>query len=244
MAQSAVLVAALKQQLKARGKTYADVARFLGLSEASVKRLFASGQFTLERLDKILEMLEMDIGDLVEAVHRDRRQMECLTSEQEAQIAGDLALLLVAVSVINGFTFSDLLEQYKLDQHQLVQKLAQLDRLKMIDLQPGNRIKLRIAPNFRWLANGPIQRFFLEKVERDFFDSRFDRDTEKLLVFNCLCSSHTNREIQQRMESFVHDISALVKKDRLLPLQQRHGNTLVLALRQWHAALFRDYLRR
>jgi DNA-binding Xre family transcriptional regulator len=244
MAQSAVLVAALKQQLKARGKTYADVARFLGLSEASVKRLFASGQFTLERMDRILEMLEMDLGDLVEAVQRDRHQVECLTPEQEAQIAADLPLLLVAVSVINGFSFNDLLEQYTLDQHLLIQKLAQLDRLKMIELQPGNRIKLRIAPNFRWLANGPIQRFFLEKVERDFFNSRFDRETEKLLVFNCVISPGTNREIQRRMESFVHDISELVKKDRSLPLDQKHGNTLVLALRQWQAALFRDYLRR
>lgn len=244
MAQSTVLVAALKQQLKARGKTYADVARFLGLSEASVKRLFASGQFTLERMDRILEMLEMDLGDLVEAVQRDRHQVECLTPEQEAQIAADLPLLLVAVSVINGFSFNDLLEQYTLDQHLLIQKLAQLDRLKMIELQPGNRIKLRIAPNFRWLANGPIQRFFLEKVERDFFNSRFDRETEKLLVFNCVISPGTNREIQRRMESFVHDISELVKKDRSLPLDQKHGNTLVLALRQWQAALFRDYLRR
>ncbi len=244
MAQSAMLVTALKQQLKAQSKTYADVAKYLDLSEATVKRLFASGQFTLERLDKMLEMLGMDIADLVTAAQKDRRQTERLTVEQEEQIAADLELLLVAVSVINGFTFADLLQQYRLDQHRLIQKLAQLDRLKMIDLLPGNRIKLRIAPNFRWLANGPIQRFFLEKVERDFFNSQFDRETEKLLVFNALCSASTNREIQERMELFLQDITDLVNKDRVLPIQERHGNTLVLALRQWQSALFRNYVRR
>lgn len=244
MAQSTMLVAALKQQLKAQSKTYADVAKLLSLSEASVKRLFASGQFTLERLDKILEMLGMDIADLVAAAQKERRQTECLTVEQEAQIAADLELLLVAVSVINGFTFLELLQQYRLDQHQLIQKLAQLDRLKLLDLLPGNRIKLRIAPNFRWLANGPIQRFFQQKVERDFFNTQFERDTEQLLVFNALCSSATNREIQARMALFLQDITDLVNKDRALPMAERYGNTLVLALRQWQSTLFRDYLRR
>ena len=177
------------------------------------------------------------------AAHRDRHQTECLTAEQEAQIAADIELLLVAVSVINGFSFADLCNYYRLGQHRLIQKLAQLDRLKMIDLMPGNRIKLRIAPNFRWLANGPIQKFFLDKVERDFFNSRFDRETEKLLVFNCLCSAGTNKEIQRRMEAFVHDVTEMVKKDRALPLTQKHGNTLVFALRQWQYSLFRDYVR-
>ena len=40
MAQTRSLVAALKQVLKGRGLTYADVARGLGMSEASVKRVF------------------------------------------------------------------------------------------------------------------------------------------------------------------------------------------------------------
>src|SRR5581483_8489450 len=49
MEQRAALVDALKRALKARGITYAQVAEVMELSEPSVKRMFASGQFTLER---------------------------------------------------------------------------------------------------------------------------------------------------------------------------------------------------
>ena len=53
MAQRIQIVAELKRALRARGITYAQVARHLELSEASVKRLFAAGDFSLERLDRI-----------------------------------------------------------------------------------------------------------------------------------------------------------------------------------------------
>ena len=50
MGQTRELVAALKTELKAQGKTYADVAAALELSEASVKRIFSQQNFSLERL--------------------------------------------------------------------------------------------------------------------------------------------------------------------------------------------------
>ena len=42
MSQTAAVVEALKRALKARKLTYAQVARTLKLSEASVKRMFAA----------------------------------------------------------------------------------------------------------------------------------------------------------------------------------------------------------
>ena len=53
MAQTRELIKTLKLALKARGKTYADVALELGLTEASVKRLFSRQSFSLDRLDQV-----------------------------------------------------------------------------------------------------------------------------------------------------------------------------------------------
>ena len=47
MAQVSALIATLKRQLKAHGKTYADLALALNLSEASIKRMFWEENFTL-----------------------------------------------------------------------------------------------------------------------------------------------------------------------------------------------------
>lgn len=243
MAQTAALVSALKKQLKAHGKTYGDVATVLGLSEASVKRLFAEHNFTLRRLETVLTLMDMEVSDLIETMQRVRHRVEQLNVAQEEQIAGDIKLLLVAVSVINGLSFADLRSYYNLSEHCLIQKLAQLDRLKMIDLLANNRIKLRIAPNFRWLPNGPIQRFFLAKVEQDFFNTQFERETDRLLVLNGLCTTATNAAIQTRMEQLVSEISEMIKKDVPLALEKKYGNTLVLAIRQWQYDLFRPYVR-
>ena len=47
------LVEALKRALKSRGITYAALAAKLGLSEASVKRMFSRRDFTLQRMDDV-----------------------------------------------------------------------------------------------------------------------------------------------------------------------------------------------
>jgi transcriptional regulator with XRE-family HTH domain len=243
MAQTSALLAALKKHLRAAGITYADIARALELSEASIKRLFADQAFTLPRLEKVCELAGIELSDLVNIMQRQQRQVEQLTKEQETEIASDIVLLMIAVSVINGFSYRDLLNHYNFAETDCIQKLAQLDRLKLIDLLPGNRIKLRIAPNFHWLPDGPIQRFFLEYVEKDFFDSRFDGTSEKLLVLNGLVSSQGNKELQDKMDKLSLEFNNQLEKDRPISMDEKHGTTLVIAMRQWRYSLFEDYVR-
>lgn len=242
MVQTKEIVLALKRALRGQGKTYADVAVVLNLSEASVKRLFAEGNLTLQRVEQILLLLGLDFAELVEQIQQARQEVELLSPEQEAQIAGDTALLIIALSVVNGFSFSCLQQHYRFSEHVLIQKLVQLDRLKMLELMPGNRIKLRIAHNFRWRKDGPIQNFFLRRIAPEFFSGRFDATSDKLLVFNGAISAAANAEVQAKMEVFLNEINALTQQEKSQPLNDRHGNTLVIALRQWQASVFHEYL--
>jgi len=52
----------LKNELKAKGLTYKDVADELDLTEASVKRLFSTEDISLRRLDSICELLRIDLA--------------------------------------------------------------------------------------------------------------------------------------------------------------------------------------
>lgn len=243
MAQTSALLAALKKHLRASGITYAEVAQALDLSEASIKRLFAQQGFTLPRLEQVCEFASIELSDLVELMQRQQRQVEQLTEEQEAEIASEVLLLMIAVSVINGFSYQDLLSHYQLSEAECIQRLARLDRLKLLDLLPGNRIKLHIAPNFRWAPNGPIQRFFLEYVAKDFFDSRFDGSSEKLLVLNGLLSGTGNSELQEKMDKLAMEFNNQLKKDGCLPMTDKHGTTMVIGLRQWRYSLFDKYMK-
>lgn len=243
MKQTQQLLDTLKQQLRAQGKTYRCLAAHLALSEASVKRLFSERTFTLERLEQACDFIGLDIGELAALSRAAQTRLQALTRAQEAEIAEDTALLLVAISVINGFSFNDLLDYYALSEQECIRKLAHLDKLKLIDLLPGNRIRLRVAPNFSWLADGPIQRFFQLKVQQEFFNSRFNADTENLMVLNGVLSRASNQKLQTLMGKMYQEFNQLMKDDAALPMADRKGNTLVLALRQWQYPLFKQYMK-
>ncbi len=73
---------AIKRQLKARGMRYRDLAQALGLSEPSVKRLLTRGGITLERLERICEVLETDFFELAHHGRRVAEQPNALTLAQ------------------------------------------------------------------------------------------------------------------------------------------------------------------
>ena len=133
MAQTSALIDTLKRTLKSHGKTYADVGRTLELSEASVKRLFSHKDFSLERLDRICQMLGMDISDLVEHMAGEQHQLEQLSFEQEQEVVSDKTLLAVAICALNKWTMGEIVAFYDITEGECFQKLATLDRLKLID---------------------------------------------------------------------------------------------------------------
>lgn len=244
MAQARQLISTLKGLLRAQGRTYAQVAVHLGLSEASIKRLFSRGNLSLQRLEDICQFLDMDISDLARlAEEQDHQALAGLSLAQEQEIVDDLELLLVAVCVLNGWNYGELLDYFRFDEPQLIRLLIRLDRLKMIELLPGNRIRLRVAPNFKWRENGPIQRFFLSRLQQDFFASRFDEAHEKLLVVNGMLADSSLRVFQRRLEQLVQEFNSLCANDARLPFANRHGSTVVLAMRRWRYGLFQQFRR-
>jgi DNA-binding Xre family transcriptional regulator len=243
MAQTRELIKTLKTALKAQGKTYADVAIELELTEASVKRLFSKQSFSLSRLDQVCHLLDMEIADLVQLMNEQQQRLQQLTIEQEKEITGNVILTLVAVCVLNRWRMEDILSYYRISETECVQHLARLDRLKVIELLPKNRIKLLVAPNFSWRENGPIQLFFQKKISQEFFNTRFNREDECLLVLNGMFSSQSNAELQRKLKRLAREFDLLNNDDAALDLKNRNGTTLVLAMRDWQYGLFRPLIK-
>jgi hypothetical protein len=131
-----------------------------------------------------------------------------------------------------------MLETYRFSEAELVGLLTRLDRLGIIDLLHGNRIKVRLARNFTWRKAGPIQRFFEERVQEQFFDSAFlDRGEMRVMVQGSL-SAKSNELLQQRIRKLAEEFDALVEEDRSLDRTLRDGTTLVMAMRPWEFAQF------
>ena len=99
------LVNALKSELRAAGVTYADLADALGMSESSVKRVFAKADMPLSRIDEMLRVLKMDFAELARKVADAQPLSRQLTVEQEAAVVADRRLLLLAICCLSQWTF-------------------------------------------------------------------------------------------------------------------------------------------
>ncbi|MHA2938550.1 helix-turn-helix domain-containing protein [Vibrio sp. RC27] len=241
MSQTKQLISELKRQLKLHGKSYKDVAQVLELSEASVKRLLTSGNsLTLDRLESICTMMSIELDELFAHFSSRDTRISSLTMEQEKMVVSDPILLLIAVCTHNGYTFEDITSQYKLPEHTLIQKLALLDKIKLIELLPGNKIKLMVSPNFKWLPGGPIQTYFQQWVRDEFFRSFFTKEGEKLSMATGLLSLHSTPRLHKLMDKLVAEFYDACRDDSTLPMDKRHGTSLVVAIRPWQFSQFED----
>ncbi len=241
--QTALLIQTLKRCLKAQNKTYADVADTLKLSEASVKRMFSDQQFSLKRLDKVCQMLGMQISDLVNQMDAAQAKVEKLTHAQETEIIQDTALTLVTVCIFNQWTIDDITQFFTLSYEECLGKLLKLDKIGIIQLLPHNRVKLLISSNFSWIEDGPFERFFREHIGQEYFNSDFQGEYGRLHVLNGMLSPSSAAEFQRRLVRLTTEFREIVRENSTLPLDGRKGVTLVLAMRNWDYGLFEHLIR-
>ena len=107
------LVKTLKRRLKNQGLTYRDLAKSLALSEPSVKRLFASERFTLDRIVEIANLLGYTLAELAQEAAVAENRLHTLTEAQEKELVTDTKLLLVAVCVLNQWPVEAIVEKFK-----------------------------------------------------------------------------------------------------------------------------------
>jgi transcriptional regulator with XRE-family HTH domain len=244
MAHSGALVEVLKRELRSRGVTYAQVARKLGLSEASVKRMFSRREFTLKRLDQVCQLTHSDFSDLARTLHREETLISQLTAEQEKEIASSLKLFLVAVCVLNHVPIEHIVAVYDISHAECIQFLVKLDRIGFIRLLPGNRIRLLVSRDFAWLPDGPIQRFFKHHAQGDYVRSRFDRPDEYFVAVNGMLSASSRATIVSRLKRAAREFSELHNDDVRLPPSQRLNMTMLVAIRHWELQAFTELRRK
>ncbi|HLA35515.1 MAG TPA: helix-turn-helix domain-containing protein [Rhodocyclaceae bacterium] len=238
MSEVKQLIATVKRQLRLQGLNYRDVAAALKLSEASVKRLFSAGSFSLERLAEVAALLGYTVAELAQEAAAGAPLLHTLSELQEEELASDTKLLLVAACALNHWGYADILRTYRLTEAECLERLLRLDRLRLIDLLPGNRIRLRVARNFDWLPHGPIRRYFHERGQSDFLNSRFTQDGEALAFVHGMLGDDAVALMQNEIRRLRKRFSDLHEEATALPFEQRHGTGVLLAMREWEPEEF------
>lgn len=236
MANADQLIDALKKVLRTRGVTYAALARGVGLSEASIKRLFSEKTFTLQRLDAICRWLELDLFELARLARGDAESVLEMTVAQEQVLADDRKLLGVFYLLLNNWTLAEMVATYELGEPECIRLLIRLERAGLIELLPGNRVRLRVSRRVRHRSDGPIRRRHGEAMLSDFLGVRFDEHGGHFRFEVGELSKASAAILQRKLDRLAAEFHELSALDINLPAPQRRLYGVALGTRPWNGA--------
>lgn len=241
MSETAAIIEALKRSLKRRGLTYRDLAKKVGLSEASVKRVFASKSFTLQRLESICAAVGISVGELVRTASTlQDPNSHHLTLEQEELLASDRRLLACFYLLLNNHGSAEILTKMQLSERELRALYVKLDAAKLIDLQPGLRARLRTAPVISWRADGPVYAAYEKMVKTEILQSEFQGELEAIHFRSAELSEASSKILMRKLEQLSRDFAELAALDVALPAEEKRSVALLMAFRPWVLSMFKS----
>lgn len=236
------LFESLRAHINARDKNYKQLSDGLGVSEGTIKRIFANNDCSTKRLDQICHFLHIELADLVKCAPKKRKLIEQLTGEQEAELAHNKPLLMVAICVMGLWTFDDMLSHLNISKPECIALLRRLEEIGFVEIQAGYRYRLLVARHFSWIVDGAIMRL-VKTVSDDYFKHRFDAPGEMLKIINVRISPHMHESLKARLEQIAREYSDQVVADSYLPLDERPPLSICIAVRSWVPQFLRDLMR-
>ncbi|MBC7779750.1 MAG: hypothetical protein H7125_06530 [Proteobacteria bacterium] len=123
--------------------------------------------------------------------------------------------------------------QFQVSETALVRALAHLDRIKVIDLLPGNRVRLRVSRNMRWRPDGPLARRFRAQALDDFFARSFTQPLEKIRFLAGELTPASIGVLQKKLDLVAAEFAELLELDSASAQRERRHVGLVTAIRPW-----------
>lgn len=231
--QTAALIEALKKLLKSRGITYKALAASVGLSEPSIKRLFSERTFSLQRLEQVCAVLEVDFFELARLARGAGAAVEEMTLAQEKALAADSKLLGVFYLLFNDWQPADIVKHYVLTQAQIVKLALRLERLGLVEMMPHDKVRLRVQKTLRLRRHGPVRLVHGPAVIADFMDAHFDKAGGLFRFEVRELSQATIALLQKRIDRLATEMNELAELDAYLPPEQRETVGMALAIRPY-----------
>lgn len=235
MSNSNTLIKNLKRELKKQNIGYSELASKLEISESTVKKMLAKGNFSLHRLDQICEILGVEYLELIESINEEVTRVTKLTLSQETAMVKDPLLLLMGYATINYWTLEDIRYRYKLPEEEIVRRLKRLESFGILELRANNRIRPLISNGFDWRPDGPILKFIRSYMIPEFFDDDFSGQGSLQLVKNRALTDKSKKILERKSRELADLFDELAYQDRhfLAGNRDRKGTTMVIAYRSW-----------
>jgi transcriptional regulator with XRE-family HTH domain len=244
MGETNRIILALKRGLRARGITYAMLAKRISLSEPSVKRILSRGSLSLPRLERICEVAGLSMDELLRPVASSPSETSStLSAAQESALAADPQLLGFFYLLTNGHSPREVAGQLGADDKLLRRWLVKLDNLQLVELRAQLGARLRVHAPISWREDGPIRRTYEQQVREEFMRSGFQAQDEALHFRSAELSEASRMVLQRKLARLTADFNELAELDRHVAGRDKRSVALMMACRPWVFSMF-DGLRK
>jgi transcriptional regulator with XRE-family HTH domain len=213
------LLVTLKQEFKAKGLHYRDVAARLNVSEGTVKRYFSGKGLSLHSLEQLAGMIDHDFLSLAALTAQRDTAPRGLTREQAAALRGNKVVLAVFCYLGLGLTPAQIAREFDLAQ-QIDRILIRLQSLGLIRRLSNNHVKLLAKPGmsgFSWEVDSEV-RHRKVRYAREFLDDiNLDDERSNWMDLSARLSADSIVNLREAIHRFANDVQSLTKRDLALP---------------------------
>jgi transcriptional regulator with XRE-family HTH domain len=228
----ALLLAELKRVLKGRNIRYRDIAEQLRVSETTIKRNLAGRGLSLSTLEAVCGIADIRLIDLAEmAARRSSAKARALTPEQEQGLADNLFTAFIFLLLRYDWSSEEIQKEFNLSEPDLILHLRRLEKMRLLDLFPGNRVRVLTVRYPEWLFGGPLRRAMDASIRVHFENMDFHDPHAVWELETVKLSSGSIAQLRTMITALAHRMRDLAAEDRALPLDQTHWYTLLGAAR-------------
>lgn len=223
----------VKKILKSRKLNYKDVAKDMGVSEISVKRLFSGENASLKKLLLICDLLNISLLEVAAIAKEDNKTEYILNKGQDQFFFENPRLYALFIDLYRRTSPIEVKKLWRLTETEFFKTLRKYEKLGLIELYPGNHFKFNMTGIIRAPANGKLRKIFFEQ-NLDFLDyvQTSQQNSEHIIQTSEILLSNENiKSLTRELEELGQKYRAKAFTDEtILPANEKKSIRLLVAM--------------
>ena len=213
--QHDVMMEVLRDLYRQHGLRFSDVAARLHSTERTVTRWFSADSLETAILRQMCGLIGIDFFALCElAGQRLESRPSRHTIQQEQALAGCPPLTYLFAQICKGWAFLELRDDIDIPEAVLVDHLIRLDKIGLIDLLPGNQIRLKTAKEMVLNPNGPYARNLNRWLGEVFKNPNVDEESSVWVCDFMKLTPGSREQLERKFRALMREAYELSDADR------------------------------
>lgn len=210
----------IKRRLKEKGWSYIDLAKAMRVKVLTVRRWMTSRPMKLDSFFEVLLLLDINLFSYLEENFSIPNKSTEYSLDQENYLSQNPLSALVFLKLVVGYKIDEIKIKYRISEKTLLRILRELEKVKLMQLWPGEKIKLKVRGPFRHRPEGPNSKIYFPlwiSILNNHFSQKYKRSSEPFDHIGTSVFRPFELYLSpQSAENFARDLMTLFSKYRQL----------------------------